>query len=317
MKLWYHLLKKLQEQCKVYLLTVTENFGSSPGRKGFKMIVSDDDFIFGSIGGGIMEYETVEKVKQLFIQHESPIFLKKLIHRGRIKDGSGMICSGEQTVVFHPLGKNDISTIRTIIGHLESNKQGVLELNTSSLLFSSDEISSQYNFEKTTSDNWTYKELLGFKNKLYIVGGGHVSLAVSDLFVTLGFHVTVLDNRSNLNTFNLNKSAHQKLIIDYDQIENHLTEGSNSYVAIMTNTYIDDKLVLSKIIRNQYSYIGVLGSIAKLNTMWQVLQEEGFTDKELSNINAPIGIAINSQTPEEIAVSIAAKVIEKKNSNKK
>ncbi len=84
----------------------------------------------------------------------------------------------------------------------------------------------------------------------------------------------------------------------------------------MTNKYTDDKLVLSKIIRNTYRFIGVLGSRAKLKTMWEVLLKEGFTQEELDTVYAPIGISIKSQTPEEIAVSIAAQIVQIRNVNK-
>jgi len=85
----------------------------------------------------------------------------------------------------------------------------------------------------------------------------------------------------------------------------------------MTNKYTDDKLVLSKILRNNYKFIGVLGSIAKLDTMWKVLLKEGFTKDELDTVYAPIGLPIKSETPEEIAVSIAAQIIQVKNNYKK
>ena len=100
---WQHILDKLQDNQKVYVLTVIENFGSSPGRKGFKMLVAQDDFIFGSVGGGVMEFSLVEEAQQLLQKENSPTFIKKQIHKGNIKDGSGMICSGEQTVAFHCL----------------------------------------------------------------------------------------------------------------------------------------------------------------------------------------------------------------------
>ena len=61
---WQQLLTQLQQHKKVYLLTVIQNYGSSPGRKGFKMLVADDGFIFGSVGGGIMEFTLVEEVKE-------------------------------------------------------------------------------------------------------------------------------------------------------------------------------------------------------------------------------------------------------------
>jgi xanthine dehydrogenase accessory factor len=72
-------------------------------------------------------------------------------------------------------------------------------------------------------------------------------------------------------------------------------------------------LVLSKIIRNNYKFIGVLGSKAKLKTMYEVLLKEGFLQKELDRIHAPIGLSIYSQTPDEIAISIAAQIIQLKN----
>jgi len=316
MKFWKHLLNKLQQNHSVYLLTVVENFGSSPGRKGFKMLVSSDRFIFGSIGGGVMEFNLVEEAKELLSKENQSIFLKKQIHKGKIKDGSGMICSGEQTVVFHPLNTSHVSLVESILDSLQHQKNGILHLSSSSSSFSNGEIKEQFAYQFASSEDWSFKEQLNFKNTLYIVGGGHVGLAVSDLFVNLGFYVLVFNNREGINTFDLNTSAHQKLIIDYSQIENYLQEGNTSYVVIMTNTYVDDKLILSKIIRNQYRYIGVLGSHFKLKTMWEVLQKEGFSSDELAHINAPIGIAIKSQTPEEIAVSIAAKIIEVKNADR-
>lgn len=312
MKLWQHLLAKLQNNHKVYLLTVVENSGSSPGRKGFKMMVADDGFIFGSVGGGVMEHALVEEAKNLLSEGSPIIFSKKQIHKGKIKDGSGMICSGQQTVVFHPLSTDHISIIKKILDCLQYSKTGTLDLSPTSFSFSNDVIEKQFDYQIINND-WSYKEHIDFKNTLYIVGGGHVGLAVSNLFVDLGFRVIVFDNRQDLNTFNLNTRAHQKFVIDYHQIDHHIKEGNHSYVAIMTNTYLDDKLVLSKIIRKKYRYIGILGSNAKLKTMWEVLQKDGFSKSELEKVNAPIGISIKSQTPEEIAVSIAAKVIQLKN----
>jgi len=316
MKFWQHLLTKLQqEQQSVYLLTVIENSGSSPGRKGFKMLVAQDGFIFGSIGGGIMEFTLVEEIKELLTLKELPIFFRKQLHQGNGKDKSGMICSGEQTVIFHPLNSAHILLIETIINCLQNNQQKTLSLSPTGIELIENRISEKYQTVITSAMDWNFKELIGFKETLYIVGGGHVGLAVSQLFRQLGFHVVVFDNRDNLNTLKANNFAHEKHVIDYLEIEKHIKQGNDSYVAIMTNKYTDDKLVLSKIIRNQHKFIGVLGSKAKLKTMWEVLQKEGFSLDELNQIHAPIGLSIKSQTPEEIAVSIAAEIIMVKNEN--
>ncbi|MEQ3500339.1 XdhC family protein [Tenacibaculum sp. SSH1-16] len=313
MEFWQQLHTKLQNKQKVYLLTVIENLGSSPGRKGFKMLIAEDGFIFGSVGGGVMEFALVEEAKQLLQQEIPPTFIKKQIHKGNIKDGSGMICSGEQTVAFHCLDSKHISIISTIISSLQHGKKGILHLSPTLFDFTSHTLDNQFEYTINSKEDWYFKEHIGFKETLYIVGGGHVGVAVSELFVKLGFYVVVFDNRENLNTLENNQTAHKKQVIDYNDIENYIEESSSSYVAIMTNTYTDDKLVLSKLIKNNYQFLGVLGSKAKLQTMWEVLQNEGVTQEELNNVHAPIGLSIKSETPEEIAVSIAAQIIQIKN----
>lgn len=314
---WQHLLDKLQDNQKVYVLTVIENYGSTPGRKGFKMLVAQDGFLLGSVGGGVMEFSLVAMARELLKEKESPIFIKKQIHKGNVKDSSGMICSGEQTIAFHCLSSKNIAVIANIVSCLKNGEKGTLRLTSKSLSFSNKIAEIQFEYQINSDQDWFFEEHLGFRETLYIIGGGHVGVAVSALFVTLGFYVVVFDNRDNLNTLNNNHFAHQKLVVDYDNINDFIPQGNTSYVAIMTNKYTDDKLVLGKLIRNNYKFIGVLGSKAKLHTMWKILIKEGFTKEELNNVYAPIGLSIKSETTEEIAVSIAAQIIQIKNLSKK
>ncbi|PHR71924.1 MAG: xanthine dehydrogenase [Lutibacter sp.] len=316
MKFWQHLLSKLQEGQQVYLLTVIDNIGSSPGREGFKMLVSEDGFIFGSIGGGVMECALVEKVKELLKKEETSIFLKRQIHKGKIKDGSGMICSGEQTVVFHPLNSDVISDVKNLIKCLENNNKGIVRLTSNSFEFFLLKENKTSKAKINSSKDWIYEENIGHKDTLYIIGGGHVGLATSKLFNSLGFYVVVFDDRENVNTFESNVYAHKKSLISYDDIEKYIKQGGSSYVAIMTNKYTDDKLVLTKIIKNNYKFIGVLGSKSKIKTMNEVLLKDGFSKSEIDNVHAPIGLSITSQTPDEIAISIAAQIIQIKNKTK-
>lgn len=313
MKFWKQLLSQLKNNKKVYVLTVIQNAGSSPGRRGFKMLVADDGYIFGSVGGGVMEFSLVEEIKELLQAEKQPVFFRKQIHQGKGKDKSGMICSGEQTVVFHPLNSSNINLITSIIHCLENNKKQTLCFSPTGIDFIKNDFSEKYQATINTESDWEFNELIGFKETIYIVGGGHVGLAVSQLFKQLNFHVVIFDNRDHLNTLEVNNFAHQKHVIDYAKVENYIKQGNDSYVTIMTNKYTDDKLVLSKIIRNNYKFIGVLGSKAKLKTMWKVMLKESFTQQELDSVYAPIGLAIKSQTPEEIAVSIAAEIIQVKN----
>ena len=314
MKHWQFIKSKLEQDCKVYLLTVIHHKGSSPGRQGFKMIVSDDNEIFGSIGGGVMEYNLVELCKELLENSEPKPFIKRQIHKGTIVDGSGMICSGEQTVIFYPLNKSHLTIIDKILISFSDKKSGVLTITPNHFSFSSEnKILNRFKYTHTVESEWSFSENLNHKEIVYIIGGGHVGLKTSKLLNELGFYVVLLDNRNLLNTFDDNNYASKKQIIDYNNVAEFVPENEQAYVVIMTNKYTDDKLTLSKLIGNKYKFIGVLGSVAKLKLMFKVLHKEGFTQKELHKVSAPIGLKIYSQSTEEIAVSIAAQIISIKN----
>ena len=293
----------------VYLLTVVQNSGSSPGRQGFKMMVAQDGTISGSIGGGVMEYKLVEKAKKLLQNRENKTLLLKQIHQAKTPNSSGMICSGEQTVAFSALSGEHISSIQQLV---TKKDKYYLHLSPNNVHFSSDSKTKNTIFTFNDENNWNYIEPINQPKTVYIIGSGHVGLATTELLKFLEFKVIVFDNRKNLNTFTENTFADKKEIIDYKNISNYVPNTANTYVIIMTNKYTDDKLVLEKLLQNQpiqYKYIGVLGSKSKIKTMFEAMQKEGFDTTVLKTVKAPIGLPIKSQTPQEIAVSIGAEII--------
>ncbi len=309
MKLWKKILDKLKAGQKVYLLTTIDHRGSSPGRKGFKMMVAEDECIYGSIGGGVMEFNLVEEAKRALEKENPPIRFKKQIHRRGKRDRSGMICSGEQTLVFHPLGKEHLNILEVMVGDLQNGNAGKLSLSHHGFSYDPNGNTTKKECEIASSHHWHYTEWIGRKRTLYIVGGGHVGLAVSDIFSKLGYYVIVLDDRDEVNTFVENDFADQKVFVDYQDIVKHIPKRDDSYIAVMTNKFTDDAMVLRQLLHNGYRQLGVLGSTAKIAVLKDALLKEGFTEQELQQVNMPIGISIHSQTPYEIAISIAAEII--------
>ncbi len=315
MDFWKNIYNKLQNRQQVYLLTVVKNSGSSPGRQTFKMAVAQDGTIFGSIGGGVMEYKLVEKAKKFLQKNENPVLLIKQVHQAKTENSSGMICSGEQTVTFHPLTRVHLTSIKQLINQKQNAD---LHLTQNDVVFNFDSKSDKPIFSYKSKTNWQYTEPLNQKETVYIVGSGHVGLAVSEICQFLDFQVQVFDNRKKLNTFEQNTFTYKKQIIDYNTISNYIPNKPNAYVIIMTNKYTDDKLVLEKLLQNNplhYKYIGVLGSKAKIEIMFKDLLEKGYNKHDLNQIYTPIGISIKSQTPQEIAISIGAEIISVKNNN--
>jgi xanthine dehydrogenase accessory factor len=162
---------------------------------------------------------------------------------------------------------------------------------------------------------WCYREQLGFRDHVTVVGGGHVSLALSNVLALLDFELTVLDDRPDLPTLAANQAAHHRRVISYDTIADEIVPGPHQYVVVMTVGYRTDALVLRQLLGSTtepepYRYLGVMGSTAKVAELRRGLAEAGFTAAAMARLRGPIGLPIGSQTPEEIAVSIAAELIQ-------
>jgi xanthine dehydrogenase accessory factor len=305
MEVWKFIQQKLSAGKNVMLLYVLQSEGSSPGRQGFKMAVANEDEICGSIGGGIMEHKLVEKAKMMLQQNETAVSLQHQYHdKEKVKDQSGMICSGSQLNAFVPLSISDSETIEKIIA--SSNKS--IQLSTKGLQLSDEPATGlQY---KTDTD-WLYNESINQQPVIHIIGGGHVGLALSELMKYLSFYVKLYDNRPELNTIAANSFADERHIVDYENIGALFNQ--NDYVVIMTIGYRTDKIILKQLINIPLCYLGLLGSQHKVDILFNELVKEGVAAELLKKIFSPIGLSISSKTTREIAVSIAAEIIKEKN----
>ncbi len=304
------------------LLVVAESTGSSPGRQGYKMTVGSDGELFGSIGGGVMEVNLVEESRAIL--SEPPAVagdltrqIRTQVHKKNTPNSSGMICSGKQTVIFRKLTSTDARTVESIVESIRKRSDAFMTLSSRNLSVGPPEgetPNEDFHFEKIDETDFRYIEKLGPKSKLYLIGGGHCALALSELMSKMNFHISIFDDRPDLNTIGKNRFADEITIIDnYEQIGELILEGSNVYVVVMTLGYNSDEIVIRALLDIDIKYFGVLGSKAKMKILLTALAKDGFSKERISRIRTPVGLAINSRTPEEIAVSIAAQIIAVKN----
>lgn len=330
----------------VMLLIVAESSGSSPGRQGYKMAIGSDGELMGSIGGGVMEVNLVEQSKKILAETvgredgERPVplaatdgvlqksapnkserdiaFLKSQIHQKRSRTPSGMICSGQQTVIFRKLDPDDLPTVEGILQSLTNRERKILAISNTYIRIAENTGDMDFEFQTHSDTQFVFREHLGHKKELFIIGGGHCALALSELMSKMDFYIRLYDDRPELNTLDKNRFVHEKHIIEsYEKIGDIIPSGSNSYVVVMTLGYKSDETVITQLIDKDFKYFGVLGSRAKMATLLKELSKEGIDQARLKQIHTPIGLPINSHTPEEIAVSIAAEIIKVKNSARK
>ncbi|HEX8249510.1 MAG TPA: XdhC family protein [Pyrinomonadaceae bacterium] len=333
LEIWQFVASRLKRKQSAMLLVVAESAGSSPGRQGFKMAVAADD-LSGSIGGGLMEVNLVELAREILqgTRHKAKGEIKtknpgdsafpvphsaivEQVHQKNSPVASGMICSGRQTVIFFKLNPPQLKIVREIVSALKNYQAKTLRISDSEFQIAETAPDKpDFRFEQKGEGSFLFEEKLGFKNRLFIVGGGHCALALSELAAKMDFHIALFDDRPFLNTLAKNKFVHEKKIIEsYERIGDFIPSGPDVYVVVMTLGYKSDEIVIRRLFDRDFKYFGVLGSRAKMKTLLKNLRREGFSPERLDRIRTPIGLPINSRTPEEIAVSIAAEIIAVKN----
>ncbi len=313
--LWIFIYNKLNRNIKVNLLIVADSSLSSPGKSGFKMAISEDVETYGTIGGGIMEFDILNEIRGTLDQPEPVNFIRKL-HHSKTKEGhtSGLICGGTQTLIVKTMTIQERDLVKKIIDNLEDQSSGVLRLNPFGLDYTPNkENERDINLFFEDEQNWQYEENIGLLNTVYVIGGGHVGLAVSRAMSTLDFYVVTFDQRDDIITMKQNTFSHKKIITKFEEVNKFIRESKKSYAVIVTPNHDGDKEALKSIIGMNLKYIGLMGSSKKSDSIFKHLTDEGINPELFKKVHTPVGIDINAESPEEIAISISAEIIKIKN----
>lgn len=145
---------------------------------------------------------------------------------------------------------------------------------------------------------------------LLLVGAGHVGAAVAEVAHFAGFRVTVLDDRPEFVTPESFPHAEERIAGDLVAQIKQLDISPRTYVVLVTRAHSLDAALLGAIVDRPAAYIGMLGSKRRVLTVMNTLKQQGVDEAKLARVHAPIGVEINAETPQEIAISIMAEVIQ-------
>lgn len=332
----YELLKNKESFC---LATILSKTGSAPREEGSQMIIKKDSSIIGTIGGGLSEALTIKLGKSIFENKSSIIKYFNLSNKGA--SSLGLACGGEVKVLVEYIGAEDpkivdtytkgyemkqkcddfvlISKIEDDAEYYDHNKWVCSEKNiygeeNSDIQEVFNKI--QENFKKlkisivSSGEHKYLVEPVRNIESAFIFGAGHVSQKLAEVTKMVDFRTVVLDDRSEFANRERFKNADDVIVMkDFNNICDYVNINNQSYIIIVTRGHACDKEVLAQALKTKAKYIGMIGSKSKTKFVYDKLLEEGYTQKDLDRVYAPIGLDIYAETPEEIAISITAEII--------
>ena len=300
------------------LATVLSRRGSAPRGVGTGMAVFATGEQVGTVGGGSMEF----RVKQdaLALLAKSACAVKEYEIHADEKD----VYSGGVTVLFRTFaGKAAQKLIGQMCAALEQQAEAYLVCEISngnpgeSRVLSKDDL---YNIcgidcppERTmlteTEPRWLI-EPLRESPRVILFGGGHVAQCMARQLALLDYRVWVVEDREAFAQVSLFPAAERVIHCAYDSAEAILRITKQDHGIVMSRGHETDYQILRWLLKSDADYIGCIGSRKKIALTKERLLADGFSIEQISRLHAPIGLSIGAQTPAEIAVSVAAELIQ-------
>lgn len=314
--------KKLAAGEDLVLVTVVASSGATPRGAGARMLVGRDGRLYGTIGGGAVEYRSEQIAREVLAQKVSGEHDFSLT-RDDVQN-LGMICGGAVNVFFHYIPAGDAAHI-AVAGEAEelfrrgesfwliSDLGGGGALSIVTKKDAPDWLRphlAAHPKRITEAGRDMFAEQLNSSGRVYIFGGGHVAQALVPVLAGVGFRCVVMDDREEFTRRELFPAAEEVKLIDFRNIAASADITAEDYVCVMTRGHAYDTVVQAQMLRTPACYIGVIGSRAKIAAVREILRGEGFDESDFKRITTPIGLDIKAETPAEIAISIAAQLIE-------
>ncbi len=332
------------------LATIIRLTGSGPRGVGTKFLIMEDGSYAGTIGGGLLEAKVLETAEMVFQTRaparlnlslrgkdvaetdmicggDAEIFLEpvfpgdeeqmRILRRSleiQKRGGSGLLVTaldvkrwekGKSPKVFMDSGGERL-------GSLPGMEDTEDPLSTDNFLkwTRNREAGVVIHRDRRGGQVEFFVDLVVSDPILYVFGGGHVSSQIVPLASKVGFKVVVIDDRPDFADAANFPEAEKVLQYPFEGVLEKVPVNESSFVIIVTRGHLHDKTVLEQSLRTNAGYIGMIGSKRKKAMIYEKLLEEGFTRQDLDRVHAPIGLDIGAETPEEIAVSIVAELIQ-------
>ena len=336
MNLFRSIVELLESEENFALATILTRSGSAPRAVGTRMVVRSDRSILGTVGGGILEAQVQKLAAQVLLDRNT--ILKEFDLTAEDAANMGMICGGELQVMIQFVDANDPSHLRlyeAVVDALKTRKRSwlitgipakgsgapprqslatkdgsMLGWNEAPDITSLPLAPLQPEVIRHNGSQYLLEPLCS-GGTVFIFGAGHISQKLAPLTQLVGFHTVVLDDRPEFANRRHFEATDEIIVIhSFESALEGLKLDDESYLVLVTRGHAHDKTVLRQALGSGAGYIGMIGSRRKRDGLYRDLAAEGFDASHFSRVHSPIGLDIGGETPEEIAVSIVAELIQ-------
>ena len=286
---------------QVRLVTVVKTWGSSPRPVGSMLGVRLDGALIGSVSGGCVEDDMVERVCNKSIAGELP----QLVSYGVTRDENqrfGLPCGGTLQLVIEPL--NDVESLQQILSAIE---QGHIVSRSLNMKNGQVKIQSAAYNQALTFDGDVLTTVYGPRWRLLIIGAAQVSRYLAEMAMALDYQVTVCDPRIEYSpAWQVPKVPVIRLMPD-DVVVQMKPDQHTAIVCLSHDPKLDDMALLEALISDAF-YVGAIGSHINNQKRRERMAMFDISEDEIARLHGPIGLSIGSKTPPEIAISILAEI---------
>jgi len=296
----------LDEGKRVLLVTVVKTWGSSPRPPGALLAVREDGHVVGSVSGGCIEDDIVERSRRegAYVTHPQQVTYGVSAEDAR---KFGLPCGGTIQLVQEPLTRQ--SRIAELLALVE---QGRLIARSLDLATARVSLAPAKGGDGLVFDGATLTTVHGPRYRMLVIGAGQLSKYLAQIAVGLDYQVTVCDPREEYTeTWDIPGITLVKTMPD-DTVVDMALDQRCAVVALTHDPKLDD-LALLEALKSPAFYVGALGSRANNAKRRTRLAEFDLTPEQIARLHGPVGLYIGSRTPPEIAISILAEITAVKN----
>lgn len=296
----------LQEGHELALVTVLKTWGSSPRPAGSLMVMRRDGVLTGSVSGGCVEEDLVQRYvdRQL-----SDSYLTCIDYGVDREDATrfGLPCGGRLELMVEQL--NDIEQLHQLLDAMQQQQIMARHVELQTGKVSLEDARAEQDFVYT---NIYVRKIFGPQWNMLLIGAGHLSQYVSQMALMLGYRVIVCDPREEYAQAWQVEGTELTTMMPDDAVQKYCQQARSIVLALTHDPKLDDMALLDAL-QSPAFYIGAIGSRRNCELRRQRLKDLGVSTAQLQGLHAPVGLAIGSHTPAEIAVSILAEITQQRN----